>query len=351
MPVTVSYSQYGGYIGLSNGTKSWSLTGLPTDGRAVAICLQWGYTSGTITLASPALSVDGAPAEQSVERYPNAGNGGHWYFWRSCSTANQNFTIEASGSYAEGGPTIFIVGGHDAADMFGGEWFDVNGDVAVSPSSGNGLLVTVQGASHASTTLGGVGGSWSSAMNGGGYTGGSTYFNGSPNAGSNTLTASGSIDILWALELRAGTSGTKDLAGAATASAAGSGVLSLTNQLAVAAVARALGGGSLSVSKALTASAVGQAVGSAALSAFSQVWRVPTSAPNGTSAHMMILSGSSPNYFILAQGPGVVAGGYADMPATGSVGTKAFAFVHNYSDNTATTSIRGGASIATLTAI
>jgi hypothetical protein len=47
----------------------------------------------------------------------------------------------------------------------------------------------------------------------------------------------------------------------------------------------------------------------------------------------------------------VVAGGYVDLPGNGTPGVKAFMHVDNYNDNTATTSIRGGPAIATLTSI
>lgn len=141
------------------------------------------------------------------------------------------------------------------------------------------------------------------------------------------------------------------LAAGATAGATGSGALSVGSQLAVAAVARAIGSGALSVHKPLTAAAVAGAAGSAALSAFSTVWRIPTNAPNGTAVHVMVLNGASPTYGVVAQGPATVAGGYADLPGSGSAGTKAFAYVSNYNDNTAVASIRGGPSIATLTSL
>lgn len=83
-----------------------------------------------------------------------------------------------------------------------------------------------------------------------------------------------------------------------------------------------------------------------------QFWRVPTNIPNGTSVHMMVFSGSSPTYAILAQGVTVVAGGYASIPATtGNPDDKGFAFVHNYNDNTATAAINGGPGIGTRAAV
>jgi hypothetical protein len=142
-----------------------------------------------------------------------------------------------------------------------------------------------------------------------------------------------------------------DLAGAAVAGATGSATIIVQRNLATTAVAGALSTGALSVNKALTGAAIAQAVGAAALQVFGLVWRIPTSAPNGTALHVLVMNGSSPSYGILAQGTAIVAGGYIDVPGTGSAGTKAFALVHNYNDNTATTSIRGGPSIATLTSI
>jgi hypothetical protein len=142
-----------------------------------------------------------------------------------------------------------------------------------------------------------------------------------------------------------------DLAGAATAGATASATLAVQRNLAAAAVAGALASGTLSVNRALTGAAIGAALGSATLTAFSSVWRIPTNAPNGTAVHATVFSGASPTYAILAQGTAIVAGGFVDIPGTGSVGAKAFAFVHNYADNTATSSIRGGPAIATLTSL
>jgi hypothetical protein len=161
--------------------------------------------------------------------------------------------------------------------------------------------------------------------------------------------------LLAALSIVAGSDGigggNNDLAGAATTGATGSATLTVQRNLAAAAVAGALGSGTLSINRPLTGAAIGAALGSATLTAFSRVWRVPTNAANGTAVHAMIMSGVSPNYSVLAQGNAVVAGGYVDLPGAGTPGTLAFAFVHNYNDNTATTSIRGGPAIATLTSI
>jgi hypothetical protein len=142
-----------------------------------------------------------------------------------------------------------------------------------------------------------------------------------------------------------------DLAGSATAGATASATLAVQRNLAAAAVAGALASGTLSVNKPLSGAAIGAAVGAAALTVFSSVWRIPTNAPNGTAVHATVFSGASPTYAILAQGTAIVAGGFVDIPGIGSVGAKAFAFVHNYADNTATSSIRGGPAIATLTSL
>jgi hypothetical protein len=142
-----------------------------------------------------------------------------------------------------------------------------------------------------------------------------------------------------------------DLAGSATAGATASATLAVQRNLAAAAVAGALASGTLSINRALTGAAIGAALGSATLTAFSSVWRIPTNAPNGTAVHATVFSGASPTYAILAQGTAIVAGGFVDIPGIGSIGAKAFAFVHNYADNTATSSIRGGPAIATLTSL
>jgi hypothetical protein len=168
-------------------------------------------------------------------------------------------------------------------------------------------------------------------------------------------TASSRNSLTAGLSIIAGSDGLPagniDLAGAATAGAAGSAALTVQRNIAAAAVAGALGSGALSVQRALTGAAIAQAVGSAALAVFSQVWRIPTNAANGSAVHALIFTGVAPNYTVLAQGNATVAGGYVDVPGSGSAGTKAFAFVHNYNDNTATVSIRGGPAIATLTSI
>jgi hypothetical protein len=142
-----------------------------------------------------------------------------------------------------------------------------------------------------------------------------------------------------------------DLAGSATAGATASATLAVQRNLAAAAVAGALASGTLSINRALTGAAIGAALGSATLTAFSSVWRIPTNAPNGTAVHATVFSGASPTYAILAQGAAVVAGGFVDIPGIGTIGAKAFAFVHNYNDNTATVNMRGGPAIATLTSL
>jgi hypothetical protein len=145
--------------------------------------------------------------------------------------------------------------------------------------------------------------------------------------------------------------GPNALAGSATAGATASATLSVQRNLATTAVATALASGSLSINKALSAAAIGQAVGVAALQVFSQVWRAPTNAPNGTAVIATVYAGIGGARTIITQGLAVVAGGYVDIPGGGTAGAKALMHVDNYNDNTATTSIRGGPAIATLTSI
>lgn len=78
-------------------------------------------------------------------------------------------------------------------------------------------------------------------------------------------------------------------------------------------------------------------------------WRVPTNAAEGTPVHMIVFTGAGPTYAILAQGDATIeADGSAHIPASGTIGAKAFAVVHNYDDDTETTSIFGGPCIATI---
>lgn len=172
-------------------------------------------------------------------------------------------------------------------------------------------------------------------------------------AGSKTVDFGGSQTNwgLHAISIKPLASGNIDLTGSSTAGATGSATITVQRNLASAAVAGALASGTLKIDRALTSSAIGAALGAATLSAFTKVWRVPTNAPNGTTVKIMIVSGTSPNYTIAQQGTAVVAGGYADLPTDGTPGTLSFAFMHNYNDNTATTSIYGGGYIATLTSI
>lgn len=143
-----------------------------------------------------------------------------------------------------------------------------------------------------------------------------------------------------------------DLAGAAAAAATGQGALTQTQALAAAAVAAALGSGALSVNAPLTGAAIASAVGSAALDVFTNVWRIPTDAVNGTVRHVIVLDGTAPNYTVLVQAQGTVAGGYLDIPApSGSPGTKRGAVFGNYNDDPDTVSIYGGWGIATITTI
>lgn len=78
-------------------------------------------------------------------------------------------------------------------------------------------------------------------------------------------------------------------------------------------------------------------------------WRVPTTAPGGTDVHVTILSGASPTYSIVTQAAAVAdTDGFVEIPATGTIGTKRLAFVHNFDDDTDTVSIYGGPGIAEL---
>jgi hypothetical protein len=143
--------------------------------------------------------------------------------------------------------------------------------------------------------------------------------------------------------------GSVDLAGAAAAAATGQGALSVQALLAANAVAGALGSGALSVNVPLTAAAIASAVGSAALDVFDRVWRIPTNAPGGTTAHVFVYTGTAPNYTILAQGPATAAGGFFDLPSAGSPGAKAGALMWNWDDDTDSIDIDVAAGIATVT--
>lgn len=146
--------------------------------------------------------------------------------------------------------------------------------------------------------------------------------------------------------------GDVSLAGAAAAAASGAGALTQAQQLAVAAVSSALAAGTLSTSAPLTGAAIAAALGAAALEVFTNVWRFPTNAPNGSVRHVIILDGTAPNYTVLVQAQGTVAGGVLDIPApTGSPGTKRGAVFGNYNDNPAVASIIGGWAVATVTSI
>lgn len=87
---------------------------------------------------------------------------------------------------------------------------------------------------------------------------------------------------------------------------------------------------------------------SAELQVLRRVWRVPTNATPGTPVFVMIMSGTGP-YAIVTQGSTVVQpDGHAEIAASGSLGTKAFAFVHNFDGDTNTTSIYGGPGIGSI---
>jgi hypothetical protein len=80
-----------------------------------------------------------------------------------------------------------------------------------------------------------------------------------------------------------------------------------------------------------------------------KMWRIPTDALASTSVHVTILSGSGQTYSIVTQGLTTVnADGHIYFPAQGTIGQKSFAYVHNYDDNTETTSIYGGPCVATI---
>lgn len=76
-------------------------------------------------------------------------------------------------------------------------------------------------------------------------------------------------------------------------------------------------------------------------------WRVPTNAAQGTAVHLVVFSGTTVPYAILAQGAATVdASGFAEIAAAGTIGTKALAVAHNFDGDTNTTSIFGGPCIA-----
>lgn len=140
-----------------------------------------------------------------------------------------------------------------------------------------------------------------------------------------------------------------DLTGAAIAAATGQSTLSVEALLATNAVGAAIAAGTLDANVPLTASAIASAVGSAALEAYTRVWRLPVDAPNGTSVYLKLTAGSAPSFSILEQGLVTVAGGFADLPTVGvhAVGSKRFTLYHNWDSDVETTSIYGGAGIAT----
>lgn len=81
----------------------------------------------------------------------------------------------------------------------------------------------------------------------------------------------------------------------------------------------------------------------------SKFWRIPTNAPNATTVHAMVFSGTGPTYSIVTQSAATVdASGFVKILATtGNASDKAFAFVHDWADDTNDTNIKGGAAIAT----
>ena len=142
-----------------------------------------------------------------------------------------------------------------------------------------------------------------------------------------------------------------ELAGAAVAGAAGTGTLSISQQLAVNAVARAIANGTLSALVPLTGAAIAAATAGAALEMYHNVWRVPTSAANGSVVKMTLFSSAGGVRSFVAQGFAVVAGGFADLPTALTSPSKMLCFVDNWNDDINTVSIFGGPSIANLTSL
>lgn len=334
MAVAISYTGAGSYIGINPGSNSW--TGLTlTTSKGLIVMVPYGGPSGTATFSTTgawALSTDGAPQEVIILN-GDVGKNYAILSWPAITAGTQNLSVTNSGSYCEGAPYLLEVTGHDTADMLGTSVAELNGDgfVTLTLATGSALIGSHWG-SDTTSLYQGVGGTWNSpsqAMNSYGSVG--TSWNVTPNTGSQTVELLAGVAYLQvAIEVKAAASGPT------ITSAAFSHVAAAALGLA----GRGLFPAAVSAVSAITLTYVGST---------RKVWRVPTTAANGTAVHVTVFSGASPTYAILAQGIATVdASGYAEITSAGTSGDKGLAFVHNWDDNTATTSIFGGAGIATV---
>ena len=174
----------------------------------------------------------------------------------------------------------------------------------------------------------------------------------SPNPTPTWPVTSANISAIGGFLIKATSGGggdTNELTAAVVGSGVVAGVLTQTQQLAVTAVGAAIAAGALSIANPLTAAAIGSVLGTAALQVFSRVFRAPATIPGGTSPYVFVLTGTAPNYTLVAQGPGTLAGGYVDLPASiGTPGDKFAMVVMNWDGSLITTNVRGGFGIATV---
>ena len=80
-------------------------------------------------------------------------------------------------------------------------------------------------------------------------------------------------------------------------------------------------------------------------------WRVPSNAPQGTTARMIVFNSGNPAVTVVNEGAVTAdAGGQFDLSTSSSAaaGSKHMAVVHDWGGNTGTTNIKGGPAIATM---
>jgi hypothetical protein len=83
-------------------------------------------------------------------------------------------------------------------------------------------------------------------------------------------------------------------------------------------------------------------------------WRIPSNAPNGTSARAIVFNAGNPAATVSAEGAVTAdASGNFDLTVNdaAAAGAKRMAVVHDWNGNTGTNNIKGGPAIATMNEI
>jgi hypothetical protein len=206
MAITISLTAVTGntYVSMPVGTKQWTI-GSITTGKGLILVMPMGKASGTgATVTAASLSTDGS-AQQYTATFANGiSSRVAFAVWPNITAASQTLSVTTSGDSTEGAPYFFEVSGHDTSDVMGNEATANTSPIALTiQSSGNAALVYEQGNNPDATTFGGAGGSWTVIPNIDSYGLGAVGINTTINSGAQSITATQTINLLGAIEIKA----------------------------------------------------------------------------------------------------------------------------------------------------